>query len=1005
MNAHKIKVIGILALAIVLTVTLGACDMDDDPQPRERTYNLTVSYEGMGETTPQPGTHEFEQNTMVNLEAVPYDADWEFAYWEGPVSDRHEASTQVFMDRDKEVNAVFVESDEASYDLTVNYDGRGTTQPEMGTHTYDANELVEIVATPAEGWEFDYWRGDVMESDENVASVYMNADKQVTAVFSREDEEAVVEQYQLFMDQEGRGTTNPSAGVHEYEEYELVELEANPAAGWQFERWDGEVTDPYSSETTLLMEEDREVRAVFVEETLDIEEVDELNDVRVSYGTAHDEVIEDYLAEEIEVTFTDGHSENFEIVWEDNFDYDGEEPDGYTFAGSINVAYEDVNVIYDDIEQQVIVSSEMIEEYLLSVNTEGEGSVNTTPDQVLYEAGTEVTLEAVPGEDWEFSSWDGDVADTESSETTIIIDDDKTVTANFSPPEYELELVGDNISSTPLEGEIEKDTEVTIEVDPEEGKQVDSFEINGEDKKSELRAAPEHEYTFTITEDTTAEVTYEDIPAEEYTLNIDIVGEGSTTPAEGTHNYEEDEEVTVEAVPADNWEFNEWGGDIEDSEEEITITMDSNKSIVANFVEEGEAFFEVVEFTATDSAELGEEIGNDISGTIENTGEQEEEKALEIRFTDKENYEDYPLYSTEETLSEGEEHDLDLDDSEVVVPDDAEPGGHTLTLWTADDSIGLDFTVEEEESYQLITEKEGEGDVEIEPEKDEYEEGEAVTLSAEPAGDHEFVEWRGDADSTSSEITITMDEDKEIEAIFDVPLEFYHNYIEDAALEKLGKDEGPVYEREAQQIDEISVTGKGWGVFRIDDLVHFENLEEITMWGNKIGEEVPDGYDTALGPLAELDELETVILNNNEIENIAPLEVLDDLETLHLDDNNLEEIEAVSFMYSLETIRVKNNNISYLPHLSNLDDLRLISFSDNNISSINHLADADNLTQIYFNNNNVEDITPLRDIEGLQDYEYFPPDVHMEDNPIDWDDEDNEDTLNQLEEWGVDVEY
>ena len=529
MSKYRFKVIGVLALAVVLTFTMTACDLlgDDDPQPREPTYNLTVNYEGLGETTPQPGTHAFEQNTMVNLEAIPYDEDWEFAYWEGPVSDRHEASTQVFMDRDKEVNAVFVESDEASYDLTVNYDGRGTTQPEMGTHTYEANELVEIVAHPAEGWEFDYWRGDVMEEDENEAYVYMDGDRQVTAVFAPEDDEP--DQYQLIMDQDGQGTVTPSLGVHNYDEYELVELAATPAEGWQFERWEGEVVDPYSPETTLLMEEDREVKAVFVEEEtpdpeieevedpepitvdygtewfeaedelpdtvevrfddgtareadvsweepwdydseptedesyeidgsadvqhedefftvdaeveltvlgegdiepdVEIEEVAEPEGIEVEYGTSHDEAM-DYLAEEVEVTFTDGHSENFEIAWDHNINYDGETPGNYTFGGSALVYYENVDVVMD-LEQDVTVSEQLVEEYSLTVYTDGEGEVNIIPDQNLYEEGTEVTLEADSAEGWKFYEWDGEVADPGSFETTITMDDDKTITAHF----------------------------------------------------------------------------------------------------------------------------------------------------------------------------------------------------------------------------------------------------------------------------------------------------------------------------------------------------------------------------------------------------------------------------------------------------------------------------------------------------------------------------------------------------------------------------------------------
>lgn len=188
MPKGKLKVLGLLLLILAVTITMSACDMLDDEEgdAAEDTYSLEIDYEGMGQTTPPPGEHDFAEHSIVDLEAVPYDADWEFAYWEGDVSDRQEEETIIFMDEDKEVEAIFVERDDVSYELTIAYEGQGNVEPSMGTHEYEANELVEVEATPAEGWEFDYWRGDVMESEQNIAYIYMDADSEVEAVFSRE---------------------------------------------------------------------------------------------------------------------------------------------------------------------------------------------------------------------------------------------------------------------------------------------------------------------------------------------------------------------------------------------------------------------------------------------------------------------------------------------------------------------------------------------------------------------------------------------------------------------------------------------------------------------------------------------------------------------------------------------------------------------------------------------------------------------------------------------------
>lgn len=69
-------------------------------------------------------------------------------------------------------------------------------------------------------------------------------------------------------------------------------------------------------------------------------------------------------------------------------------------------------------------------------------------------------------------------------------------------------------------------------------------------------------------------------------LSIDKEGEGDINPEVGTHAYEEGEEVTVNAVPGEGWEFKNWKGDIEDKDPEINITMDESKNVTAVFGEE-----------------------------------------------------------------------------------------------------------------------------------------------------------------------------------------------------------------------------------------------------------------------------------------------------------------------------------------------------------------------------------------------------------------------------------
>jgi len=61
----------------------------------------------------------------------------------------------------------------------------------------------------------------------------------------------------------------------------------------------------------------------------------------------------------------------------------------------------------------------------------GEGTVNPEEGPHQFDKDEIIDLEANPEENWKFSHWEGDVADPDSAETTIFMDEDKTVTAHF----------------------------------------------------------------------------------------------------------------------------------------------------------------------------------------------------------------------------------------------------------------------------------------------------------------------------------------------------------------------------------------------------------------------------------------------------------------------------------------------------------------------------------------------------------------------------------------------
>ena len=71
-------------------------------------------------------------------------------------------------------------------------------------------------------------------------------------------------------------------------------------------------------------------------------------------------------------------------------------------------------------------------QYSLTTNVVGNGSITRMPDQTTYNAGTVVTLTAVPNTGYSFTSWGGDLGGS-TNPTTITMDGNKTVSAAFDP--------------------------------------------------------------------------------------------------------------------------------------------------------------------------------------------------------------------------------------------------------------------------------------------------------------------------------------------------------------------------------------------------------------------------------------------------------------------------------------------------------------------------------------------------------------------------------------------
>jgi len=150
------------------------------------------------------------------------------------------------------------------YDLTISSAAGGSvTTPGEGTFTYGAGEVVELEATSDDGYQFGEWTGDVgtvADVDDATTTITMDANYSITAHFT----EKTAAQYDLTISSmEGGSVTTPGEGTFAYDAGEVVELEATSDDGYEFDEWTGDVADVSDATTTITMDGDKSIIAVF----------------------------------------------------------------------------------------------------------------------------------------------------------------------------------------------------------------------------------------------------------------------------------------------------------------------------------------------------------------------------------------------------------------------------------------------------------------------------------------------------------------------------------------------------------------------------------------------------------------------------------------------------------------------------------------------------------------------------------------------------------------------
>ncbi|MDP2115135.1 MAG: ice-binding family protein [Bacteroidota bacterium] len=253
---------------------------------------------------------------------------------------------------------------------------------------------------------------------------------------------------------------------------------------------------------------------------------------------------------------------------------------GYTFVNwteGLTIASTQANYAFLLNASRNLVANFKINTYTLTVVALN-GTVLKVPLQTTYNHGTVVNLTATANTGFSFVSWTGDATGS-INPVSVTMNSNKTVTANFTAV-----AVTYTLNVTAVNGTVLKVPNKTA---------YNSGEI------VELTATPSTGYTFTgwsgdvtgslnpvsVTMNSNKNVTanFTAVVPDTYTLNV-LANNGTVLKNPNLVFYPSGTNVELTATPNPGYEFTGWSGDANGTMNPLTVNMNANKNITANFI-------------------------------------------------------------------------------------------------------------------------------------------------------------------------------------------------------------------------------------------------------------------------------------------------------------------------------------------------------------------------------------------------------------------------------------
>ena len=195
----------------------------------------------------------------------------------------------------------------------------------------------------------------------------------------------------------------------------------------------------------------------------------------------------------------------------------------------------------------------------------------------LFEQGTGVTVTALPNAGYTFTNWtDNGVQVSTSANYTFVIVANRTLVANYSPILFNIVLSANPaIGGTTIgAGSYNTGSTRAVTATPNSGYTFVNWTLAG------VQVSTNANYSFVLNANTTLVANF---AVSAYTLNVTFVN-GTVVKNPNNPTYTNGTNVELTATPNSGYEFLNWTGDATGTNNPLTVLMNGNKNITANFI-------------------------------------------------------------------------------------------------------------------------------------------------------------------------------------------------------------------------------------------------------------------------------------------------------------------------------------------------------------------------------------------------------------------------------------